>query len=71
MPGVEVTSTARLFLYEVGADMTIEEWKELSRRILLMVVDAIERDLGIEPTTCQIREMYKRDRLAGDNRKRR
>lgn len=45
--------------------MTVTEWKELARRVLLMIVDALERDLKISPTTCTIREQYKtaRDRL--------
>lgn len=39
--------------------MTVDDWKKLARRILLMLVDALERDLGISPTTCEIRARWK------------
>jgi hypothetical protein len=34
------------------------------RQALLMIVDAIERELGMSPTTAQIREMHKKSLLS-------
>ena len=36
------------------------------RQGLLLVVDSIERFLGISPTTAEVRQMYKAQKRGGD-----